>query len=148
MPLEPKCWASIEAGVADIQDVSLKERIAGLKAMRDQAQADIERAKAALDGAGQQAITPAMLARFGEAARERLRIEGGGYRRDHLRALTQRVEVADKEVSIMGSKTVLLKTLAAATGGLPATGGVPASVLKWRPQGESNPCSRRERAVS
>ena len=31
-------------------------------------------------------------------ARERGRIDGGGYRRDHPRALTQRVEAADGEV--------------------------------------------------
>jgi hypothetical protein len=37
-------------------------------------------------------------------ARERIRIKGGGYRCDHLRALAQRVEVADNEVRIMGSK--------------------------------------------
>jgi hypothetical protein len=37
-------------------------------------------------------------------ARNRMRTEGGGYRRDHLRALAQRVEVDAKEVRIMGSK--------------------------------------------
>jgi site-specific DNA recombinase len=58
-----RLYDATEAGIADIQDVSLKDRIAGLKAMRDQAQADIERAKTALDSAGQQAITPVMLAR-------------------------------------------------------------------------------------
>jgi len=42
-----------------------------------------------------------------------MRVEGGGYRRDHLRALAQRVEVADREVRIMGSKSDLLRTLAA-----------------------------------
>lgn len=49
-------------------------------------------------------------------ARERITIEGGGYRRDHLRALAERVEVADKEVRIMGSKHDLLRTLTAASG--------------------------------
>jgi hypothetical protein len=33
-----------------------------------------------------------------------MRTESGGYRRDHLRALAQRVEVDAKEVRIMGSK--------------------------------------------
>jgi len=33
-----------------------------------------------------------------------MRTEDGGYRRDHLRALAQRVEVDAKEVRIMGSK--------------------------------------------
>ena len=35
-------------------------------------------------------------------------------KRDHLRALAQRVEVGDGEVRIMGSKSDLLRTLAAA----------------------------------
>jgi site-specific DNA recombinase len=50
------------------------------------------------------------------ACRERSRIDGGGYRREHLRALAQRVEVADKEARIIGSKGDLLGTLAAASG--------------------------------
>jgi site-specific DNA recombinase len=41
--------------------------------------------------------------------------ESGGYRRDHLRALAQRVEVVDPtEIRIMGSKTELLRTLVVA----------------------------------
>ena len=60
----------------------------------------------------------------------RLGIEGGGYRRDHLRALTQRAEVADREVRIIGSKSPLLQSLATASGAKPATPGVRASVLK------------------
>ena len=39
----------------------------------------------------------------------------GGYRRDHLRALAQRVEVDATEVRIMGSKSALLRTLVAAS---------------------------------
>jgi hypothetical protein len=58
-----------------------------------------------------------MVKTFARTARERIRIDGGGYRRDHLRALAQRVEVADKEVRIMGSKSELLRTLAAAHSG-------------------------------
>jgi hypothetical protein len=79
-----------------------------------------------------------MLARFARTARERMRIEGGGYRRDHLRALAQRVEVADTEVRIMGSKSSLLGTLGAAAGGKTATPGVRSSVLKWRVMRGSN----------
>ena len=46
-----------------------------------------------------------------------MRTENGGYRRDHLRALAQRVEVDSKEVRIMGSKSELLRTLVAASVG-------------------------------
>ncbi|MCG2842613.1 hypothetical protein L6Q21_16690 [Sandaracinobacter sp. RS1-74] len=49
-----------------------------------------------------------MLRKFATTARERIRPEGGGYRRDHMRALAQRVEVAEGEVRIMGSKSRLL----------------------------------------
>ena len=52
--------------------------------------------------------------------------------RDHLRALAQRVEVADREVRIMGSKSDLLRTLAAISGVKSAANGVRSSVLDWR----------------
>lgn len=45
--LRPKrLYDAIEIGVADPDDPALKERIAGLKAMREQAQADADRAHA------------------------------------------------------------------------------------------------------
>jgi site-specific DNA recombinase len=92
-----------------------------------------------LESSGQQTITPAMVRKFAGTARSRIRIDGGGYRRDHLRALAQRVEVADGEVRIMGSKSDLLRTLAAASGVKSATPGVRSSVLKWRMGRDSNP---------
>lgn len=64
-----------------------------------------------------QAVGVDMIRTFANTARERLRLENGGYRRDHLRALAQRVEVADKEVRIMGTKSELLRTLVAASSG-------------------------------
>ena len=53
------------------------------------------------------------------------------FRRDHLRALAQRVEVDAKEVRIMGSKSVLLRTLVAASSAKTAGFGVP-SFASWR----------------
>jgi site-specific DNA recombinase len=61
-----------------------------------------------------------------------MRTESGGYRRDHLRALAQRVEVDAKEVRIMGSKSVLLRTLDTASSAKTAGFGVPSFVPKWR----------------
>ena len=57
------------------------------------------------------------------------------YPRDHLRALAQRVEVAESEVRIMGSKSRLLQTLVANGG----ANSVPTQGLKWRRGGDSNP---------
>jgi hypothetical protein len=98
-----RLYDAIEAGVADLNDPALKDRIDGLKAIRDQAKADAERAQAMLENSGSKAVTRQMVRTFAETARRHIRLEGGGYRRDHLRALAQRVEVADGEVRIMGS---------------------------------------------
>ncbi len=135
-----RLYDAIESGIADLADPALKDRIAGLKAIRDQARTDAERAQAALESSGHQSITPDMVRKFASTARERIRIAGGGYRRDHLRALAQRVEVAEREVRIMGSKGDLLRTLTAASGAKTPAPGVRSSVLKWRPVGDSNPC--------
>jgi mannose/cellobiose epimerase-like protein (N-acyl-D-glucosamine 2-epimerase family) len=127
-----RLYDAIEAGMADLDDPALKERVTRLKAIRDQARTDAARAAALLETSTQQSITPQMVQRFARTARERIRVDGDGYRRDHLRALAQRVEVADHELRIIGSKSNLLQTLTAAAGGKPATPGVRSSVLKWR----------------
>jgi site-specific DNA recombinase len=67
-----------------------------------------------------------------------MRIEGGDIAAT-ICALAQRVEVDDREVRIMGSKSDLLRTLAAIFGAKSATGGVRSSVLKWRRGRDSNP---------
>ena len=70
-------------------------------------------------------ITPAALKTFARTARRGMRTESGGYRRDHLHALAQRVEVDAKEVRIMGSKSVLRRTLVAVSSAKTAGFGVP-----------------------
>ena len=132
-----RLYDAIESGIADLDDPALKDRIDGLKATRDQARADSERASALLHSSAQQAITPTMLHKFASTARRRIRVEGGGYRRDHLRALAQRVEVDRGEVRIMGSKSSLLRLLSA-NGVATAAGGVPIVVPKWRAERDSN----------
>jgi len=64
--------------------------------------------------------------------------DSAGYRRDHLRALAQCVEVDQKELRIMGSKSVLLRTLVAASSAKTTGFGVPSSVPKWRARHDSN----------
>ena len=58
---------------------------------------------------------PTALKTFARQVRKGIRAEGGGYGRDHLRALAQRVEADNKEVRIMGSKSALLRTLVPAS---------------------------------
>ena len=125
-----RLYDAIESGVADLADESLKARIAELRSVKEQAQVDAERATIALESAGH-AVSPDSLRRFAQAARRRMRGPEGGYRRDHLRALAQRVEVAEGEVRIMGSRTELLRTIATASG-VRSAGSVRISVPKWR----------------
>ncbi|MHB0713271.1 recombinase family protein [Roseomonas mucosa] len=134
-----RLYDAIESGVAELDDAGLKDRIANLKAVRDQATADAERIRMTLDGSGDRAVTPDMIDALSQVARRRLRIEGGGYRRDHLRAFAQRVEVADDEVRIMGRKSDLLQTLVAASSGETAAFAVRSSVLKWRAFARAKP---------
>src|SRR5690606_35625937 len=134
-----RLYDAIEAGVADLDDPALKERIAGLKVIRDQARADADRAQALLESPGHSVISPMMIEGFARRARERIKGSDGGYRRDHLRSLAHRVEVADDAIRIMGSKTELLKTLIAGQVRQSAAIGVPRGGLKWRRGWDSNP---------
>jgi len=79
---------AIENGVADLADPMLKGRIAELKAIRDQARADAERAEGAIERL-EPSITPQALKTFARQARRRMRTESGGYHRDPVgQALT------------------------------------------------------------
>jgi hypothetical protein len=132
-----RIYDAIENGVADLSDPMLKDRITELKAIRDQARADAKRAQDAIERIGP-SITPQALKTFARQARKRMRTDSGGYRRDHLRALAQRVEVDGKEARILGSKSELLRTLVAASSAKTAGFGVPSSVPKWRARNDSN----------
>jgi site-specific DNA recombinase len=115
----------------------LKDRVAELKAIRDQARAAAERAADAIERLGP-SIPPQALKTFARQARKRMWTESGAYRRDHLCALAQRVEVDAKEVRIMGLKSVLLRALVSASSAKTAGFGVPSSVPKWRARKDSN----------
>jgi hypothetical protein len=131
-----RLYDAIENGITDVSDPMLKERATELKVTRDQARADAARTEGALDRLGP-SVTPQALKTFASQARRRVRTESG-YRRDHLRALAQRVEVDATEVRIMGSKSVLLRTLVAASSAKTAGFGVPSFVPKWRARRDSN----------
>ena len=132
-----RLYDAIENGIADLSDPMLKERVTELKAISDQARADAERAEGAIERLGP-SITPRALKTFATQARKRMRTDSGGYRRDYLRALAQRVEVDAKEPRIMGSKSELLRTLVAASSAKTAGFGVPSFVPKWRTRHDSN----------
>jgi len=132
-----RLYDAIENGIADVSDPLLKDRVTELQSTRYQARADAERAEGALDRTGP-SITPQALKTFASQARRRMRTESGGYRRDHLRALAQRIEVDAKEVRITGSKSALLRTLVGVSSAKKEGFGVPSFVPKWRARRDSN----------
>ena len=125
-----RLYDAIENGIADVSDPMLKEHVTELKAIRDQARLDAERAEGAIDRSGRASRRRPSRPLLG---RPQAHADGGGgYRRDDLRALAQRIEVDPKESRIMGSKSVLLRTLVAASSAKSAGFGVPSFVPKWR----------------
>ena len=134
-----RLYDAIEAGSLDPAESALGERIAGLTALRDQARAEAARIEAMLKSSAHQGLTGAAVRELATEARARLRLEKGGYRRDHVRAFAQHVEVADDAIYINGSKNTLLKALIAAKGGKSAGIGVPGFIPRWRRGRDSNP---------
>lgn len=134
-----RLYEAVENGLLSGSDGSLKERVDELTRIRDQARADAERVVASIERIAPK-ITAASLHRFATAARRKLRDLECGYRREHLRALTQRVEVISKtEARIIGSRTALMRALAFSDGGdLSAGGGVLSFKPEWRTREDSN----------
>ena len=75
-------------------------------------------------------------------------IRSACFRKAYLRLFVSEATVSDEEVRLMGP-TVTLAKAAADDSPLTSTAElVPSFVREWRPQGDSNPCYRRERAMS
>ncbi len=139
--------ALVEAGHLEADDPELRERLGSAKSRRRRAEAEIALLEGQTGSAGPRAITPAKVTRLGEAIRRALEEGDPAFRRAYLRLFVSRVVVADEEIRITGPTAALA---AAAASDVPekATGSVPSFVREWRPLRDSNPCCRRERAVS
>ena len=94
-----RLYDAIEAGVADLDDPALKERVTSLNAIRTKRK-PTPRVPARCWRPHRSKPSPHRWSGRSPGRRERIRIDGGGYRRDHFRAFAQRVEVADPEVRI------------------------------------------------
>jgi site-specific DNA recombinase len=90
-----------------------------------------------------------VLERLASRMRQKLQDADPELRRELVRMFVGRVEVGDAEIVIEGPTEALIgaaRNPADGTEGDPTR--VRSSVRKWRPLGDSNPCCRRERAVS
>lgn len=107
--------------------------------MRDAARADADCAEARNGSPSQ--ITSSLWRDFGVEARRQMRKKDGGWRRGQIQALAQRVEVAEDEIRIRGSKMNLLQipvAFGAGHGVEKTANGVRSFVPKWLPGPDSN----------
>lgn len=128
-----RLYQAIEAGIADMTDPTLKDRLAALKAERDGAKKALDRAFAELQPSAR--ITAEKIEAFARLMRENVTTGSIPFRRAYIRAVVDQVEVDDSEVRIHGRRDVLAK-LVMGGGGAPA--GVPSFVRKWRARKDSN----------
>ena len=136
----------VERGLMDLDDPALRERINAAKQARDIAADEVKLLEASAS-TGSMRITPEKISRFADLLRAALTNPDPAFRKTYLRLFVERVVVGDSEIRMQGPTAALAK--AATLDELPpAAAMVPSFVREWRPVGDSNPCRRRERAVS
>ncbi len=125
-------------------DDLLKKRLSALRTERDLVKAALSRIREA--GPISSEIGPELIERFERLMRVNVTSGEIPFRKAWLQAIVDRVEVGADVIRIVGDKGSLETALTKANGS--AVPSVRSSVRKWRSQGESNPCFRRERATS
>lgn len=139
-----RLYEAIETGAITDGEM-LKGRLEALNQRRDEVLRLIGMTRRQME-APANVITPRTIQAFTTTMQDKLAHGPIAFRKAYLRLFVDRVEVDDGEVRISGSKAALakglenLETLSAGT--------VPTFVQDWRPLRDSNPCRRRERAVS
>jgi site-specific DNA recombinase len=129
-----RLYAAIESGLADLNDQTLKDRVATVKTERDIAQIAYDRAVVETNPRAR--ITDEKIATFVETMRSNVLTGDTPFRRAYIRSVIDQVEVDDEEIRIWGRKGVLERLVAASGGSGPA--GVPSFVRKWRARRDSN----------
>ena len=119
------------------------DRLAALKSDRERAKAALERTK--IQSAPNIKFESDQIERFGAFMRERITTGETTFRKAYLRSIVDAIEVDDKTIRIHGSKASLEQAVIAAE---QIGKRVRSFIRKWRAQGDSNPCFRRERATS
>lgn len=128
-----RLYGSIEEGIADGADPTLKQRLDTLRTDRNRARDALERLREQIREPV--AIAPERVAVFASEMRARLREGAVPFRKAYIRAVIDRVEVQPDEIRITGRRDVLER---AVTNGPDAAPGVRSSVREWRTRHDSN----------
>jgi DNA invertase Pin-like site-specific DNA recombinase len=135
----------VASGSLEPDDPDLVDQLKAAATRRRSAESEIALMESQSQDAAPRAITPAKVARFGEAIRAALREGAPEFRRAWVRLFVTSVIVNDDDIRVSGPTAALAQAAANNT----AEHLEPASSLfhrVWRPIGDSNPCCRRERA--
>ena len=137
-----RLYKAIEEGMIEL-DQDLKARVAALKNEKALIEASVDRLT--LHSSSQGQISPERLEAFAKLMRSKLETGDTQARKAYLRSVISHIEVDDQKIRIIGNKANLAGLI---TGQSSQQANVRGFVRKWRAQGESNPCFRRERATS
>jgi hypothetical protein len=121
-----RLYRLVEDGVTDLDDV-LKDRLATLKAVRERANAALQRAKETSAQAIR--IDPGTIERFGRVVSECFQNGSVAFRKAYLQSIVDRIEVDDTKVRIEGSKELLEAAVLASQRGSDASSHLSTS---WR----------------
>ena len=139
-----RLYEAVEKGLLPL-DTTLQERSQKLQARRQ----DVLVASAALRDKWEvplNKLTTAHVQKFTRALRARLLDTTSGFGKAYLNLLVDEIRLDGNELHVKGSYRALARAVSLSKEGKLDT--VPSFVPEWRPQGDSNPCRRRERAVS
>ena len=137
-----RLYRMVSDGITEIDDV-LKDELASLKLDRDRSKAALDRMRSVTSI--QPNISHEAIDKFGRSMRENITTGDIPGRKAYIQAVVDRIEVDDGIVRIFGNKSTLEQAIA---GREVRSASVRGFERKWRAQGESNPCFRRERATS
>ncbi|MGX2041072.1 zinc ribbon domain-containing protein [Methylocaldum sp. MU1018] len=144
-----RLYEAVEQGILPL-DQTLSVRVEALKRQREMLLSEMaglrRRRRTSLDR-----LTPAKIAAFIQVLRERRLDPNSGFGKCYRQILASEVRVTCTTIELKGE----LETLAEAQvctmgGGDPEClrKQVPRFISIWRPQGDSNPCYRRERVIT
>ena len=137
--------ALVESGAMEPDDPALKERLVGLRLQKTELDREIIRLQESLHS-GELTLTSEKLATLSVEMRKRLAEGPQELRQAYMRLILSTVTVGQHNVRLEGSPAVLEDL--ARKGASKSLPEVLSFAQGWRPQGDSNPCYRRERAVS
>lgn len=140
-----RIYLAIENGVE--LDETLKERLSGHKARKENLVRDIAHVRNP-SGIPKQFMKPKHVNAFCDGFKKSVQNAAKDVQKGLLGMFVDDVIVNKEngEITIAGQNNAVLAALTAKDGVTP--NGVRSSVREWRPLGDSNPCRRRERAVS